>query len=415
MLSAPRRDAKDATAGISTRNQPSGASGHGAHLTRCGKPDRQDRDQITRNRDAERHRVRAGRVINYAGNPRPRRASQNRREHYRIEDAAIVTALENLGGNRTHYGGQAISKCSLRENHGIEQHRRRRAAQSNQGCVADDETQIADHPDPFASDAVRQMTERDLTGNCYEAYQTKGPSCFTRRKTDLDQVFRLMDLDGIPGKQTAEIADRQPPEAPRLQRPPECPIDRRPGLVDNVRRVIAGRTARNDPIGTKPDIFGPVLEQQVERPQEHEQQNPELNTREAPSRRLDQPSEPGQDCDRADADPREGNAEGKPAPADKPVRQIKRLARIGEAIDTATGERTQGQVKLPRLADEAGQNQTRSHRKDTKFDDDPRTPQIHQPPDKRGDDGRDEKPEREGTGGHPSIPAELGEDRWEQE
>src|SRR6516164_10305328 len=101
------------------------------------------------------------------------------------------------------------------------------------------------------------MTEPDLTWDCYEAHQTKGPSRFTRRETDLDQVFRLMNLDGIPGKQTAEIADRQPPEAPRPQRPPECPIDRRPGLVDNVRRVVGGRTARDDPIGMKPDIFGP--------------------------------------------------------------------------------------------------------------------------------------------------------------
>src|SRR6516164_5874978 len=113
------------------------------------------------------------------------------------------------------------------------------------------------------------MTERDLTGNCYEAHQTKRPSRFTRRETDLDQVFRLMDLDGIPGKQTAKITDGQAPEAPRPQRPPERPIDRCPGLVDNVLRVIGGRIARDEPIRTKPDIFGPVLEQQVERPQEH--------------------------------------------------------------------------------------------------------------------------------------------------
>jgi hypothetical protein len=49
------------------------------------------------------------------------------------------------------------------------------------------------------------MAEGDLTRNCDKAHQPKRPSRFARRETDLDQVFRLVDLDGIPGKQTAEI------------------------------------------------------------------------------------------------------------------------------------------------------------------------------------------------------------------
>jgi hypothetical protein len=81
-----------------------------------------------------------------------------------------VAALEDLGGDRPHHRGQAIAERSLRDNHRVEQHRRRSAAKPDQAQVADDEAKIADHPDPFTPDAVGQMTERDLTWDSDKAH-----------------------------------------------------------------------------------------------------------------------------------------------------------------------------------------------------------------------------------------------------
>ena len=50
------------------------------------------------------------------------------------------------------------------------------------------------------------MTQRDLTRNRDEAHCAESPGGFTRTETDLDQIFRLVDLDGIPGEEPAEIA-----------------------------------------------------------------------------------------------------------------------------------------------------------------------------------------------------------------
>src|SRR5205807_6540659 len=94
---------------------------------------------------------------------------------------------------------------------------------------------------------------------------------------------------------------------------------------------------------------------------------------------------------------------------------IERLPGIGEAVDPAAGERAQGQIKLPRLADQAAEQQPDTHRGDAKLDDKPRTALIHQPPDKRGHDRRDEKPERKRARRQTAVPPKLVEHRWEQE
>src|SRR6516162_3859245 len=105
--------------------------------------------------------------------------------------------------------------------------------------------QIANHPYPFASDPVRQMAERDLTGNCHQTYRSERPGSLARRETDLDQILRLMDLDRIPGEQTTEIAGGDPPKAARPQRSPERPVNRRPGVVHDVCGTIGrGAAAR---------------------------------------------------------------------------------------------------------------------------------------------------------------------------
>ena len=326
-----------------------------------------------------------------------------------------MTPFENLGGDRTHYGGNAVSERALRDDHQIEQQRRRGAAKSDEAEVADHKAEIADHPDPFAPDPIGQMAEGNLTGNRDKAHQTERPSRLVSPEADLDQVFRLMDLDGIPGKQRPEIAGGQPPEAPCAERPPECPIDRRPGMVHDVLGAIGRSSTRNQPIRAKAHILRASPEQQVQRSQEHQQKDAEPNACGTPSRRVDQPCEPGQDRDRAGPDPRERDAKRKSASADKPVRQVKGLYSVGETVDPAPGEYAEREIKLPRFADNRRQDQARPHRDYAKLDDNSRPSQVRQPTDKRGDDRRDEEPERERTGGDAAIPTEFVEDGREQQ
>src|SRR5215469_2578477 len=388
---------------------------HGPHLARRGPPDCYDRKQIASGRDPKGDRVSAGNVIKHAGNPRSRSSAEDRCDHYSAEDAPVMAALENLGGYRPHHRGQAISERPLGEDHRIEQCRSWRGSQSDQRQIADHEAQISDHPDPFSPYPVGQMTQRDLTRYRYKAHQSQRPSSLTRLDPDIDQIFRLVNLDGIPRIKAAEIAAGQPPKPPGAQCPSERPIDSGPGVVYHVRSVAGGLTARDQTIRTKAHLFGAVLEQQIERRQQHEQQNAERDAGGPPSRCDDQPAQPRQNGDRADADARERDAEREAAPADKPIRQINRLARIGEAIDATADKSTQRQVELPRLSDQARKDQARSHCEHTKLDHDPRTPQIHQAAHKGREDSRNEKPEREGAGGYTSVPPEFGEDCREQQ
>src|SRR5215469_6998731 len=187
-----------AVGGISTDDRPYDTSRHGPHFSGGGKPDRRNRDQAAASRYPERNRVSPGNVIKHPGNPRPRCSTQDRRDHQRTKDAAIVPAFEDFGGDRPHDQGQAVSQRPLGEYHKIEQRRGRSAPEADQGQVADYKAQIADHPDAFPPDPVGQVTERDLTRDRDKAHQSKRPSRSARLESDLDQVFRLMDLDGIP-------------------------------------------------------------------------------------------------------------------------------------------------------------------------------------------------------------------------
>jgi hypothetical protein len=185
-------------------------------------------------------------------------------------------------------------------------------------------------------------------------------------------------------------------------------------MVDDIPDSRHDRAARGHAVRFETEVFRPPPQQQIERRQEDQYENSEPETGGAPSGIGDQRGDPGQHRDRADADPGEGNAERQPAAAYEPVRQIERLPGIGEAVDTAADERTQRQVKLPRLTNQNRQEQARPHHGDAELDHQSRTPKIHQPSDTGGDQGRNQKPEREGACGHAAIPAELVEDRREQ-
>ena len=326
-----------------------------------------------------------------------------------------MPALKDLGRDRAHDRGQAIAERPLRDDHHVKQRRAGHRVQPDQREAADDKTEIADRPHPFAADAVGEMTERDLPRNRDEADEPECPGREARGKARFDQIFRLMHLHRVPGEQAAEIGERDPPEAAGTHRAPKRPVHRGPAMIDDIGIAVGEGAALCDAVRHHAEIFGASLQQEVERPEQHDDEDAEADAGRAPARGVDQPAEPRQDRDRTDADAREGDAQRQPAAPHKPIRQIERLPGIGEAVDPAAGERAQGQIKLPRLADQAAEQQPDTHRGDAKLDDKPRAALIHQPPDKRGHDRRDEKPERKRARCQTAVPAKLVEHRWEQE
>ena len=259
------------------------------------------------------------------------------------------------------------------------------------------------------------MTEADLPGHGDEAHQPQRPGCLAGAEADLDQVFGLVHLHRVPGEQRAEIGERDPPEPRGAQRPAERPVDCRPGMVDDVGVAAGNGLVRRHPIRLEPQILGPALQQQIERHQDRQDQETRGPARGAPPHFRDQALQPGQDHHRAEPDPGKGNAQRQPAPAHKPVGQVQGLPGIGEAIDPAADQRAQGQIKLPWLMHQCCQQQSGAHQHRADLNHQPRSAQIHQPPDHRRDDRGHQKPEREGAGGHAALPAELVEDRRKQQ
>src|SRR5205085_7156796 len=125
-------------------------------------------------------------------------------------------------------------------------------------------TEIADRPDPFTADPVRQMPECDLAGNGDEPDQAQRPGRLAGPEARLDQVFGLMHLDRIPREQAAEIGQREPPEPGRRDCPPEGPVDRGPGMIHDVVALLRYRR-RGAAIGFETEILRPPTQQQVER------------------------------------------------------------------------------------------------------------------------------------------------------
>src|SRR5262245_14413501 len=73
------------------------------HLAGRRDPDGERRQHGAGDRDPERRRVAAGDVVQRAGHPRTGGAAADGGQHERAEDRAVVTALEDLGGNRADY------------------------------------------------------------------------------------------------------------------------------------------------------------------------------------------------------------------------------------------------------------------------------------------------------------------------
>ena len=99
----------------------------------------------------------------------------------------------------------------------------------------------------------------------------------------------------------------------------------------------------------------------------------------------------------------------------EPVGQEQGLAGVAQAHAAAADQHPQRGVEVPGAADQRRQHQAGAHQDDTQFHHHPRTPRIHQPAEQRAQRGGDDKAEGEGASGDASVPAELGEDRWEQQ
>src|SRR5207302_10582302 len=123
--------------------------------------------------------------------PRPSRPAEDRRQHYRAENTAVMATLEDLRRDGTHDRGETVAQRALCDDHRIEQRRRREIVQQDERQSAKDKAGIADGPHPFTPDPVGQMAKGDLPRDRDEAYQPQGPGRLAGAETDLDQVFRL--------------------------------------------------------------------------------------------------------------------------------------------------------------------------------------------------------------------------------
>src|SRR5579863_1423600 len=127
------------------------------------------------------------------------------------------------------------------------------------------------------------MPEHDLAGHRDKADHAQCPSGGARREPNLDQVFGLVDLHGVPGEEAAEISNGDPPEAGCAQRPHQGPFHRRPVMVDDVPATLRGRCSWSGTVGNKSEILGPLPQQQVRRYQQDENENAERPARSAPT------------------------------------------------------------------------------------------------------------------------------------
>src|SRR5882757_1523922 len=94
----------------SVRRKLADAAGDGSDPSGRGQPDRQHRYDAARRRNPECGRIAADPIVQYAGDPRTGRAAEDRRQHDRAEDAAVMPALEDLGRDRAHDRSQAVAE-----------------------------------------------------------------------------------------------------------------------------------------------------------------------------------------------------------------------------------------------------------------------------------------------------------------
>src|SRR6516165_9772953 len=108
------------------------------------------------------------------------------------------------------------------------------------------------------------MAERDLARNGEKADQTQCPGRTLRIETDLRQVFRLVDLHGVPGEERAEITQRQPTETRSAHGLAEGPVAGSPAVCRDMGDRGPGPTLRFA-VGLEPQLGRLASQQQIYR------------------------------------------------------------------------------------------------------------------------------------------------------
>src|SRR5262245_43602341 len=101
----------------SLRGEPPRATGNCSNLPWRGDPDRGARYRTAGSGNPEGGRIAGGQIMQHSGEPRSGGAAEDRRQHHGAEDAAVLPAFEDLGRDRTHDGGETVTKGSLRQDH----------------------------------------------------------------------------------------------------------------------------------------------------------------------------------------------------------------------------------------------------------------------------------------------------------
>src|SRR3989441_11726751 len=110
-----------------------------------------------------------------------------------------------------------------------------------------------------------------------------------------------------------------------------------------------------------------------------------------------------------------GPAAGRAPPSDEPVGEEERGTGIAQTDAAPADEDAERGVEMPRLPHQRGQQQPGGHETHARLDQDSRPTAIHQAAKGGAQNGGDEKAEGECTGRYAPLPAELVEDRREEQ
>ena len=238
-----------------------------------------------------------------------------------------------------------------------------------------------------------------------------------RTEADLHQIFRLVHLHRVPDEQRAEITEGDPPEAAGAQRTAERPVHRDPGRIDDigVRPTAASVGEAGSPSGARPMSSGRRRTRRLSGSSRTSTTMPSARHAVRQPARDDQALQPRQQDDGANADAGERQAHRQTASADEPIGQEQPLAGIAQADAAAAHQQAERRIELPRLLHQRRQQQSGADQHHAQLVHDQRATPIHQPAKRWAHDRRDDEAERECAGRRAAIPAELVEDRREQQ
>ena len=241
------------------------------------------------------------------------------------------------------------------------------------------------------------------------------PDGDVRAEADVEKIFGLVNLHRVPDVQSAEIAERYPPEARGADRAAEGPVDAGPIGIDDIGYRLARGRRCGVAIRLEPDIFGALAQQQVDRREHDQNQNPHRRAGRSPAGLLDHVLHPGQQRHRADADAGERQPDRKAAPAIEPVGQKQRLTGVAETDAAGADHDADGQIEMPWLRRQRREQHAARHQRDAKLHHGAGADAIHQPADQRTHDAGNHKAEREGARRDAALPAELIDDRRKEQ